>query len=158
MAVQIIEGKFNEPGGRYGIVVSRWNSFITDKLKDGALDTFRRHGISDEHITIAHCPGAYEIPLTAQTMAETGKFDAVLAIGVVIRGATAHFDFVAGTANNGILQTNLKTGVPVIFGVLTTDTIEQSVERAGTKSGNKGEEAALVAIEMVSLLKQLKSI
>lgn len=158
MAVKVIEGKFNEPVGRYGIVVSRWNNFITDKLKDGALDTFRRHGISDEHITVAYCPGAYEIPLTAQTMAETGKYDAILAIGVVIRGATAHFDFVAGTANNGVLQTNLKTGVPIIFGVLTTDTIEQSVERAGTKSGNKGEEAALVAIEMVSLLKQLKSV
>jgi len=158
MAVQTIEGKFNETDGRYGIVVSRWNSFITDKLKEGALDTFRRHGISDEQVTVAYCPGAYEIPLTAQTMAETGKFDAVLAIGVVIRGATAHFDFVAGAANSGVLQTNLKTGVPVVFGVLTTDTIEQSVERAGTKAGNKGEEAALVAIEMVSLLKQLKSI
>jgi 6,7-dimethyl-8-ribityllumazine synthase len=158
MAAKIIEGMFNEKSGRYGIVVSRWNSFITEKLKEGALDALRRHGYSEDDVTLAYCPGSYEIPLTAQTMAESGKFDAIIAIGVVIRGATAHFDFVAGAANNGVLQANLKTGVPVIFGVLTTETIEQAVERAGTKAGNKGEEAALTAIEMVSLLKQLKSL
>lgn len=153
-----IEGSFKNAGGKIGIVVSRWNSFITEKLKEGAIDALRRHGIGDEDITLAYCPGSYEIPLTAQTMAESGKFDAVIAIGVVIRGATAHFDYVAGAANNGILQANLKTGVPVSFCVLTTDTIEQAVERAGTKAGNKGEEAAVTALEMISLLKQLKSL
>jgi 6,7-dimethyl-8-ribityllumazine synthase len=158
MAVKHIEGKFNEAGGRYGVVVSRWNGFITEKLKGGALDALRRHGIDDDSVTVAYCPGSYEIPLTAQVMAESGKFDAVIAIGLVIRGATSHYDFVAGAANNGVLQANLKTGIPVVFGVLTTENIEQSIERAGTKAGNKGEEAALTAIEMVSLLKQLKSL
>ncbi len=157
MAAQVIEGLFNEKSGRYGIVVSRWNSFITEKLKEGAIDALRKHGYGEDSVTVAYCPGSYELPLTAQTMAETGKFDAIIAIGTVIRGATAHFDYVCSAANSGILQANLKTGIPVIFGVLTTDTIEQAVERAGTKAGNKGEEAALSAIEMVSVLKQVKA-
>lgn len=158
MSIKVIEGKLNEVSGNYGILVSRWNSFITEKLKEGALDAFRRHGVSQDQITVVYCPGSYEIPLTAQAMAETEKFDAVIAIGAVIKGATAHFDFVAGAANSGVLQAGMKTGVPVIFGVLTTDTIEQCIERAGTKAGNKGEEAALTAMEMVSVLKQLKSL
>lgn len=158
MSTKIIEGKLNESSGNYGILVSRWNSFITEKLKEGALDAFRRHGVKADQITVVYCPGSYEIPLTAQTMAESGKFDAVIAIGAVIKGATAHFDFVAGAANSGVLQAGLKTGVPIIFGVLTTDTIEQCIERAGTKAGNKGEEAALTAVEMVSVLKQIKSL
>jgi len=158
MSIKVIEGKLNDASGNYGILVSRWNSFITEKLKEGALEAFRRHGVSEDQITVVYCPGSYEIPLTAQAMAETEKFDAVIAIGAVIKGATAHFDFVAGAANSGVLQAGMKTGVPVIFGVLTTDTIEQCIERAGTKAGNKGEEAALTAIEMVSVLKQLKSL
>jgi len=158
MATKQIEGKLNEAGGKIGIVVSRWNEFITEKLLKGALDGLRRHGFDEDSITVAWCPGSYELPLTAQAMTETGKFDTVITIGVVIRGATAHFDFVAGAANSGITQVTLKTGVPIIFGVLTTDTIEQAIERAGTKAGNKGEEAALTAIEMISVLGQIRTL
>lgn len=148
----------NEPKGKIGIVSARWNSFITDKLLEGAIDVLKRHGYTDAAITVVKCPGAFEIPLTAKTLAETGNFDAVITLGVVIRGATPHFDYVAGAAGSGVLQAGMTTGVPVIFGVLTTDTIEQAIERAGTKAGNKGEEAALTAIEMISVLKQIKSL
>lgn len=158
MAIKEIEGKLNFSEGNVGILVSRWNHFITDRLRDGAIHSLKKHGYTEEQITIAYCPGSYEIPLVAQKMAETGKFDAIIAIGVVIRGATAHFDFVAGAANSGVLSVNQSCGIPVIFGVLTTDTIEQAIERAGTKAGNKGEEAAMAAIEMMSLLKQLKEL
>jgi len=158
MAIKNIEGKLNHSDGTIGILVSRWNHFITDRLCEGAVHSLRKHGYTDEQLTIAYCPGAYEIPLVAQKMANTGKFDAIIAIGVVIRGATAHFDFVAGAANNGVLRVNQETGVPVIFSVLTTDTIEQAVERAGTKAGNKGDEAAMAAVEMISLLKQIESL
>lgn len=158
MAIKEIEGKLNFSEGNVGILVSRWNHFITDRLRDGAIHSLKKHGYTDEQITIAYCPGSYEIPLVAQKMAETGKFDAIIAIGVVIRGATAHFDFVAGAANSGVLSVNHNSGIPVIFGVLTTDTIEQAIERAGTKAGNKGEEAAMAAIEMMSLLRQLKEL
>lgn len=157
MLVKVVEGKLNEATGSYGILVSRWNSFITEKLKEGALNAFKRQGVNQSQITIVYCPGSYEIPLTAQAMAETGKFDAIITLGAVIKGETAHFDFVAGSTNSGVLQVGLKTGIPIVFGVLTTDTIEQCIERAGTKAGNKGEEAALTAIEMVSVLKQIKS-
>ncbi len=156
MAINVIEGKLNEASGNIGIVVSRWNSFITEKLLQGALETLRRHGYKEEAITVVHCPGSYELPLVCQTLAERDDIDAVIAIGLVIRGATAHFDYVAGAANTGILQANLKTGKPVIFGVLTTETIEQAIERAGTKAGNKGEEAAITAIDMLSVLNQIK--
>ncbi|MCC5932828.1 MAG: 6,7-dimethyl-8-ribityllumazine synthase [Candidatus Cyclonatronum sp.] len=158
MAIKEIEGKLNFNEGNVGILVSRWNHFITDRLRDGAVHSLKKHGYSDEQITIVYCPGSYEIPLAAQKMAETGKFDAIVAIGVVIRGATAHFDFVAGAANSGVLSVNHSSGIPVIFGVLTTDTIEQAIERAGTKAGNKGEEAAMAAIEMMSLLRQINEL
>lgn len=158
MAIKEIEGKLNHSEGNIGILVSRWNHFITDRLCEGAVHSLKKHGYSEDQITIAYCPGSYEIPLAAKKMAQTGKFDAIIAIGVVIRGATAHFDFVAGAANSGVLSVNNDTGIPVIFGVLTTDTIEQAVERAGTKAGNKGEEAAMTAMEMISLLKQIDSL
>jgi 6,7-dimethyl-8-ribityllumazine synthase len=158
MKTNLITGKMNEPQGKIGIVASRWNSFITDKLLEGAIDTLKRHGYDDSAITVVKCPGAFEIPLTAKTLAETESFDAIITLGVVIRGATSHFDYVAGAAGTGVLQAGLGTGVPVIFGVLTTDTIEQAIERAGTKAGNKGEEAALTAVEMISVLKQIKAL
>lgn len=158
MPVKTLEGTLNHSEGNIGIVVSRWNHFITDRLLEGALHSLRKHGYGDDAITVAYCPGSYELPLVAQKMAETSTFDAIIAIGVVIRGATAHFDYVAGSANSGIMGVNQHSGVPVIFGVLTTDTIEQAVERAGTKAGNKGEEAATSAMEMISLLKQISDI
>lgn len=158
MSFKTLEGTLNHSEGHIGIVVSRWNHFITDRLLEGALHSLRKHGYSDDALTVAYCPGSYELPLITKKMADTGRFDAIIAIGVVIRGATAHFDYVAGAANSGILGVNQDSGVPVIFGVLTTDTIEQAVERAGTKAGNKGEEAAMTAMEMISLLKQIDSL
>ncbi|MCH8566642.1 MAG: 6,7-dimethyl-8-ribityllumazine synthase [Balneolales bacterium] len=158
MAIKEIEGKLNHAEGNIGIVVSRWNHFITDKLRDGAVHSLKKHGYTDDAITIAYCPGSYEIPLVSQKMAESGKFDAVIAIGTVIRGSTTHYDFVAGSANSGVLHVNHTSGIPVIFGVITTENIEQAIERAGTKAGNKGEEAAMTAIEMISLLKQIESL
>lgn len=152
---QIIEGNLNGSGKKFGIVVSRFNSFITSKLLEGAVDTLTRHGVGDEDITIAKTPGAFEIPFVAKKMALTGAYDAVIALGCVIRGATPHFDYVAGEAAKGISQVSQETGVPIIFGVLTTDTIEQAIERAGTKSGNKGADAAAAAIEVASLVEQL---
>jgi len=142
-------------GLRFAIVVSRFNELITSQLLQGALEGLRRHGARDEQITVAWVPGSFEIPLVAQRLAKSGRFDAVIAIGAVIRGATPHFDYVAGAAASGISQAALQTGVPVIFGVLTTDTIEQALERAGTKAGNRGWDAAVTAIEMANLLKQL---
>lgn len=158
MAVKTIEGMLNHGEGRIGIVVSRWNHFITDRLLEGALHSLKKHGYSDDAITIAYCPGSYELPLVTQKMARTHAFDAIIALGVVIRGATAHFDYVAGAANSGILGVNQSSEIPIIFGVLTTDTIEQAVERAGTKAGNKGEEAAATAIEMISLLGKIDAL
>lgn len=142
-------------GQRIGVVAGRFNEFITGKLLGGAMDAFVRHGGSEDNITVAWVPGAFEIPLTAQKMVESGKYDAVVCLGAVIRGATPHFDMVAGEATKGVAQVGLHTGVPVIFGILTTDSIEQAVERAGTKSGNKGFDAMTTAIEMVNLLKQI---
>lgn len=152
---KVYEGKLIGTGLRLGIVVSRFNEFITGKLLEGALDALVRHGVDAEAIDVAWVPGAYEIPLAAQRMARSGRYDAMIALGAVIRGATAHFDYVAGEAARGIAQAQASTGVPVAFGVLTTDSIEQAIERAGTKAGNKGAEAAVSAIEMANLLREL---
>ena len=152
---KIIEGQYQAKGKQFGIVASRFNEFITSKLVGGALDALKRHGVPDDAVTIAWAPGSFELPLVAQKMAESGKYDAVIALGAVIRGATPHFDEVAAEAAKGIGQVTLKTGLPVIFGILTTESIEQAIERAGAKSGNKGADAAMAAIEMVHLLEQL---
>ena len=147
------EGKLVAEGLKFGIVAARFNEFITGKLVGGALDALRRHGASEDDIEIAWVPGAYEIPLVAQKMAESKKYDAVICLGAVIRGATPHFDFVCAEVSKGVAQVGLETKVPIAFGVLTTDTIEQAIERAGTKAGNKGFDAAITAIETVNLLK-----
>jgi 6,7-dimethyl-8-ribityllumazine synthase len=139
------------------MVVSRFNEFISGKLLEGAMDALSRHGVSNEDIEIAWVPGSFEIPLTAQQMAESGRYDAVICLGAVIRGATPHFDYVAAEVSKGVANVGLRTGRPILFGVLTTDTIEQAIERAGTKAGNKGFDAAVSAIEMVNLLRQLPS-
>lgn len=150
-----IEGNLDAKGLRFGIVVSRFNSFICERLLEGALDAIIRHGGSDADISVARVPGAYEIPLAAQKMAEGRKYDAVICLGAVIRGSTPHFDYVAAEVSKGVAAVSLSTGLPIAFGVLTTDTIEQAVERAGTKAGNKGFEAAVTAIETVNLFKAL---
>ena len=152
---KVIEGNFIISDKKIGIVVSRFNEFITSKLLGGAVDTLVRHGIADGDITVAWAPGAFEIPVVVKRMVDSGKYDAVIALGCVIRGATPHFDYVAGEAAKGIGGIALNSGVPVLFGVLTTDNIEQAVERAGTKAGNKGADAAMAAIEMITLLEQL---
>lgn len=153
--VQLFEGMLTGRDRRFGIVVSRFNEFIGGKLLDGALDALRRHEVVAENISVAWCPGAFEIPLIARQLARTGRFDALICLGAVIRGSTPHFDYVAGEAAKGIAQTSLETGVPIAFGVLTTETIEQAIERAGTKAGNKGSEAAMTAIEMANLLRAI---
>jgi 6,7-dimethyl-8-ribityllumazine synthase len=140
---------------KIGIVNSRFNEFITSKLLDGALDALHRHGVNDEDIEIAWVPGSFEIPVTADKMASSGKYDAVICLGAVIRGATPHFDYVAAEASKGVANVGLKTGLPVIFGVITTDNIEQAIERAGTKVGNKGADAAEAAIEMANLFRSM---
>lgn len=150
--IKVIEGDFAASEGRYALLVSRWNSFVVESLKDGALDTLRRHGIKDDQVTIYYAPGAFEFPLAAQRIAAKGEFDAIIALGAVIRGGTPHFDYVAGECTKGLAQVSLNANVPVTFGVLTVDTIEQAIERSGTKAGNKGVEAATTALEMVSLL------
>jgi 6,7-dimethyl-8-ribityllumazine synthase len=149
---KVIEGMLDAKGKSFGIVVSRWNSFVVTKLLDGALDAFKRHGADDAKITVVYCPGAFEIPIVTQKMALTGKYDAVIALGAVIRGATPHFDFIASEVTKGVAKINLDTGIPCILGVLTTDSIEQAIERAGSKGGNKGFESAVSAIEMSSLI------
>lgn len=148
----VFEGHLTGSGLRFGIVVSRFNELITSKLLGGAQDALRRHGVETNAVDVAWCPGAFEIPLIAQRMAKSGRYDAVICLGAVIRGATPHFDYVANEVSKGIAAAALQTGVPVIFGVLTTDTIEQAIERAGTKAGNKGFEAAVTAIETANLL------
>lgn len=153
---KIIEGELSAKGLKFGIVVSRFNDFITSRLLGGALDALQRSGAADADITVARVPGAREIPIAAKHMAESGKFDAVICLGAVIRGSTPHFDYVAAESSKGVATIALETGLPVIYGVLTTDTIEQAVERAGTKAGNRGHDAAVAAIEMVNVLKQLK--
>ena len=157
MSFNVIEGDFAPQEAKYGIVVARFNSFIVESLLAGAIDALKRHGgVKEESIDVVRVPGAYELPLVAQAMAANGDYDAIIALGAVIRGSTPHFDFVAGEASKGLAQVGLSHELPVIFGVLTTDTIEQSIERAGTKAGNKGAEAALSAIEMVSLLRKIR--
>lgn len=154
--MKIYEGKLIAEGKKFGIVVSRFNEFITNKLLEGALDALKRHGALNEDIEIAWVPGAFEIPLIAKKMAESKRYDAVIALGAVIRGETPHFDYVANEVSKGIAKISLDTEVPVIFGVLTTDTIEQAIVRAGTKGGNKGFEAAVTAIEMANLIDEIK--
>ena len=149
--IQTFEGDFTPNQGRYAIVVGRFNSFVAESLVAGALDTLRRHGVPNERITLYRVPGAFEIPVTVKRVAGQGDVDAVIALGAVIRGGTPHFEYVAGECAKGLGAVGLETGVPVVFGVLTVDTIEQAIERAGTKAGNKGAEAALSALEMVSL-------
>ena len=153
--MNIIEGKLIAEGQKIAIVAGRFNEIITNKLLGGAVDAFKRHGGDESNIDLAWVPGAFEIPLVAKKMAESKKYDAVICLGAVIRGATPHFDMVANETTKGIAAAGLQTGVPIIFGVLTTDNIEQAVERAGSKAGNKGFEAVTTAIEMVNLLKQM---
>ncbi|MBX9607694.1 MAG: 6,7-dimethyl-8-ribityllumazine synthase [Gammaproteobacteria bacterium] len=154
--VKVIEGRLVAEGKmRIAIVSGRFNGFIVEALEAGALDTLKRHGVDLADVTVTRTPGAFEIPVVAAKLARSGKYDAVIALGAVIRGATAHFDHVAGACSRGLGSVATETGIPVIFGVLTVDTIEQAIERAGTKAGNKGGEAAVTAIEMISLLRQL---
>ncbi|AZR81933.1 6,7-dimethyl-8-ribityllumazine synthase [Thiomicrospira sp. S5] len=153
--MKIIEGNLTAEGLKIGLLVGRFNSFIVDSLVKGAVDTIVRHGGSEGNIEQVFVPGAFEIPIVAQKMADSGKYDAIVALGAVIRGGTPHFDYVAGECVKGIGQVALKSGTPVSFGVLTVDTIEQAIERAGTKAGNKGEECTLAAIETANVLKQL---
>ncbi len=153
---RVFEGRLTAQGLRFGIVVSRFNHFITQRLLEGALDAITRHGGDPELVDIAWVPGSFEIPLVALKMAQTQRYDAIICLGCIIRGSTSHFDYVASESAKGIAQAGLATGIPVIFGVLTTDTIEQAIERAGTKMGNKGFEAGVSAIEMACLLKALE--
>lgn len=153
--MKIIEGNLTAGKSRFGIIVGRFNEFIGGKLLDGAKDALKRHEAADENVDIVWAPGAFEIPLVAQKMAKTGRYDAIICLGAVIRGSTPHFDYVSSEVSKGVASVGLETGVPVIFGVLTTDSIEQAIERAGTKAGNKGFEAAMTAIEMVNLLKEI---
>ena len=156
MTIQVIEGQLHQGNeGKYAVLVGRFNSFIVEALLEGALDTLKRHGVEDKNVTIVRAPGAWELPLVAKKLAASGKYDAIIALGAVIRGGTPHFDFVAGESAKGLGVIGLEYNMPVIFGVLTTDSIEQSIERAGTKAGNKGADAALTAIEMVNLLKAI---
>ncbi len=154
--ITTIEGKLVAPKGmKVGIVASRFNEFITNKLLGGALDGLIRHGVDEKNITVAWLPGAFEIPLAAKKMAQSGKFDAVICVGAVIRGATTHYDYVCNEVSKGIAHISMETGVPTLFGVLTTENIEQAIERAGSKGGNKGYDCALSAIEMANLLAQI---
>ena len=156
MNIQLVEGKVVAPEGmRVGIVASRFNSFIVEKLLDGAVDGLVRHGVEEKNITACWVPGAFEIPLAAQKMAESDRYDAVICVGAVIRGSTSHYDYVCNEVSKGVASVGLQTGKPVLFGVITTENIEQAIERAGSKAGNKGYDCALSAIEMVNLLGQV---
>ncbi|HNZ02655.1 MAG TPA: 6,7-dimethyl-8-ribityllumazine synthase [Myxococcota bacterium] len=152
---RIIEGKLTAKGLKVALIVSRFNHFITDRLEEGAMDALTRHDASTDDVDVIRVPGAFELPLVAARAAKSGRYDAVICLGAVVRGSTPHFDYVASEAAKGIAMAGLDSGVPVIFGVLTTDTLEQAIERAGTKGGNKGWNAALSAIEMANLLKQM---
>lgn len=155
----LLEGVFHTAQNiKVGIVVSRWNEFITNQLLDGAVDTLTRHGVADDNITIAYCPGSYELPFIARELALTNTVDVVICLGCVIRGATTHYDYVANQAASGIASVGIETRVPVIFGVVTTETIEQAIERSGTKAGNKGAEAAKTAIEVTSLVSTIRAL
>ena len=157
MSRNIIEGDLRASSARFAILVTRFNSFITESLLDAAIDTLRRHGISESQIDVVRVPGAFELPLVASRLADPEKYGAIIALGAVIRGGTPHFDYVAGECAKGLGQISMTTGMPIAFGVLTTDNIEQAIERAGTKAGNKGADAAITALEMVNLLNQLDS-
>lgn len=153
--MKVIEGIYNGEGLKIGIIASRFNEFITSKLVSGAEDCLTRHGVSDDDISVAWVPGAFEIPVIAKKMASSGKYDAVICVGAVIRGATSHYDYVCNEVSKGIAAVSLESGKPVLFGILTTDTIEQAIERAGTKAGNKGTDCAMSALEMINLMKNL---
>ena len=153
--MKVLEGKIVAEGIKIGIVAARFNEFIVSKLLGGAKDCLTRHGVEDDNITVAWVPGAFEIPLIADKMAKTNKYDAIICLGTVIRGQTSHYDYVCNEVSKGIATVGLQTGVPVLFGVVTTENIEQAIERAGTKAGNKGYDAALSAIEMVNLIKNI---
>lgn len=157
MSVQIIEGDFVTGGGKYTIVVGRFNAFVVESLLEGALDTLKRHGVKDEDVRVVRVPGAFEIPLAVQKVAAQKKDDAIIALGAVIRGGTPHFEYVSAESSKGVYQVGMDFGVPVANGILTVNSIEQAIERSGTKAGNKGAEAALSAIEMVSLLRNLEA-
>lgn len=152
---KVIEGNLIASGMKLAIVVSRWNHFISDRLVEGALDTIKRHGGDVDECALIHVPGSFELPLVARRVAEAGKYDGVVCLGVLIRGATPHFDYIASEATKGIAQASVETGIPVGFGVITADTIDQAIERAGTKAGNKGHEATLAVIEMANLYREL---
>lgn len=153
--MRVIEGVYSGEGLKIGIIASRFNEFITSKLVSGAEDCLTRHGVADEDISVAWVPGAFEIPVIAKKMASSGKYDAVICVGAVIRGATSHYDYVCAEVSKGIAAVSLESGKPVLFGILTTDTIEQAIERAGTKAGNKGTDCAMSALEMINLMKNI---
>lgn len=148
---KVVEGHFKADAKRFAIIASRWNNFFAERLVEGAVDTLVRHGAADEDITVFKCPGSFEVPLVAARALKTGNFDAVICLGVLIRGSTPHFDYIASEATKGVGSLGMESGVPVAFGIITCDTIEQAIERSGSKAGNKGVEAAMAAIEMVSL-------
>ena len=155
MGIHVLEGNVIGQGMKIGIVAARFNEFIVSKLLSGAVDGLVRHGVEQDDITAAWVPGAFEIPLMAEKMAQSGKYDAIICVGAVIRGSTSHYDYVCNEVSKGIAQVGLKSGIPVLFGVVTTENIEQAIERAGTKAGNKGYDCALSAIEMVNLMRQM---
>jgi len=155
MSIQTIEGGLVVDGARFCLLAARFNSFIVESLVEGAIDTLKRHGAREQDITLVRLPGAFEMPVALERIAANGEYDAIIALGAVIRGGTPHFDYVAGECVKGISQVSLKHGLPIAFGVLTVDSIEQAIERAGTKAGNKGAEASLSAIEMINLLRQI---
>ncbi len=156
MSIRTVEGQMNQGSeDRYAILVGRFNSFVVEHLLAGAIDTLKRHGVNEDNITIVRAPGAWELPVVAKKLAAKGNFDAIIALGAVIRGSTPHFDFVAGESAKGLGVVSLEFSLPVINGIITTDSIEQAIERSGTKAGNKGSEAAMTAIEMVNLLKAI---
>ena len=156
MSINFLEGKVVAPEGmKVGIIASRFNSFIVEKLLDGAVDGLVRHGVDEKNIDAAWVPGAFEIPVIVQKMADSGKYDAIICVGAVIRGSTSHYELVVNETTKGIAQVGLKSGIPVLFGVIATENIEQAIERSGTKAGNKGYDCALSAIEMVNLMKQM---
>jgi 6,7-dimethyl-8-ribityllumazine synthase len=154
---KVYEGHLLGQGLKFGLIAGRFNEFITNKLLSGALDALTRHGVADQDTDVAWVPGAFEIPIVASKMASSGKYDAVICLGAVIRGATPHFDYVAGEVTKGVAKVGLDSGIPTIFGVITADTIEQAIERAGTKAGNKGWDAAVTAIEMANLMRNIGS-